>query len=366
MHTVLVLGGYGFFGGRICATLAGHPSIRLLIAGRNTDRATGLARALGLPPEHAVELDARSAGLVARLRELGVSTLVHAAGPFQQQQYTVAEAAIDAGCHYIDLADGRKFVADIGSLNARARARGVTAISGASSVPALSCAVVDRYLPRFERVDSIRFGIGTAARAPGVAAVEGIFGYCGKPFQCWENGAWITAYGWLDLRSHRFPPPVGRRLLGRCDIPDLELFPKRYPSVRTVSFHAGFASGPGHLLVWAIARLVKAGVLTSAAAFAAPLTRLSRRIESFVSDKGGMFVTLVGVGHERQPLQITWNILASQNHGPYIPCGAAIALVQKLADGVRLPTGAMPCMGLLTVEEYLEPLRGLAIQEVVE
>jgi saccharopine dehydrogenase-like NADP-dependent oxidoreductase len=365
-HTLLVLGGYGFFGSRICEALATHPTIRLLPAGRDIHRASATARALGLPPEHAIAIDANSHALAARLRELGVNTLIHTAGPFQQQDYAVAKAAIDASCHYIDLADGRQFVAGIGSLDALARERGVTVISGASSVPALSCAVVDRYLPQFERLDSIRLGIGSGARAPGLAAVQGIFGYCGKPFQCWEDGAWTTQYGWLDLRRHRFPHPVGSRLLGRCDIPDLELFPRRYPSVRNVSFHAGFANDLGHLLVWALAGLVRAGVLPSAAPFAIGLNRLSRRIERFVSDKGGMFVALEGIGRDHKRLRITWNVLAARNHGPHIPCGAAIALAQKLATGAHLPTGAVPCMGLLTVEEYLQPLRGLDIREVVE
>src|SRR5256885_7469806 len=35
--------------------------------------------------------------------------------------------------------------------------------------------------------------------------------------------------------------PICKRWLGSCDVPDLELFPQRYPTVRTVSFQAGFA-----------------------------------------------------------------------------------------------------------------------------
>jgi hypothetical protein len=41
-------------------------------------------------------------------------------------------------------------------------------------------------------------------------------------------------------------------------------------------------------------------------------------------------------------------------------------LARKLADGNVLPSGAMPCMGLLTVGEYLDALKGLDIQEIVE
>src|SRR5439155_7734608 len=85
----------------------------------------------------------------------------------------VARAAIEARSHYIDLADGRQFVVGISSLNAQALAAGVTVTSGASSVPALSSAVVDRYLPRFRRLDAIRMGISSGARAPGLATVKG-------------------------------------------------------------------------------------------------------------------------------------------------------------------------------------------------
>jgi saccharopine dehydrogenase-like NADP-dependent oxidoreductase len=365
MSTVLVLGGYGFFGQRISATLASTGSLRVLVGGRDLDRATAATRALGLPAEHAVRVDARDTGLVRVLRGLRVDVLVHTAGPFQDQDYTVARAAIEAGCHYIDLADGRQFVAGVSSLAAAAAAAGVTVISGASSVPALSSAVIDRYLPRFRHLESIQIGISSGARTPGPATVRGVFSYAGKPIRSWQNGAWSTAYGWLDLHRHRFPEPLGTRLLGSCDVPDLELFPLRYPTVKTVTFQAGFASDLGHLVVWALAGLVRAGVLSDMRRCAKPLKRLSQWMEPILSDKGGMFVTLAGEGSDGSPLSLTWNLIAQRNHGPYIPCGAAIALVKKIASGVPLPKGAMPCMGLVTVEEFLEPLRELDISEKV-
>jgi saccharopine dehydrogenase-like NADP-dependent oxidoreductase len=365
LHTVLVLGGYGFFGSRICAALIRAPSIRLLIGGRSGARAVAAARVLGLGADQGVALDAGDVGLAARLRALGVNTLIHTAGPFQNQGYAVAHAAIEAGCNYVDLADGRDFVAGIGVLDGAARARPVTVVSGASSVPALSCAVLDRYRERFQRVSAIRIGISSGARVPGLATVRGIFSYCGLPFRCWREGAWTIAHGWLELTRHHFPPPVGARWLGSCNVPDLELFPLRYAGVSSVSFQAGFASDIGHLVVWNLACMVKAGWLRSAAAFAGPLNRVSRWVEPFVSSNGAMFVTLEGVGHDGAPQQTTWYLLAGHNHGPHIPCGPAIALAHKLACGVALPAGAMPCTGLLTVEEILAPLRELDIREVI-
>ena len=364
MHTVLVIGGYGFFGSRVCSTLAQSPSVRLLIVGRNRDRARHAAQMLNLSAEQGVGVDVGDPHFASRLSQMGVDTVIHTAGPFQGQDYTVARAAIEARCHYIDLADGRQFVGGIDTLDTEAKAQGVTVISGASSVPALSSAVVEKYLPEFQDLRSIAIGISSGARAPGLATVKGIFGYCGKPFCRYEGGTWVTTYGWLDLRHYRFPKPVGSRWLCSCDIPDLELFPQRYPSARTVTFHAGFASDLGHGVVWSLAGLVKAGLLRSASPFAGPLNHLSRWIEPLVSDKGGMFVKLGGIGRNGDRKSIVWHLVAAENHGPHIPCGASIALTQKLAAGQALPKGAMPCVGLLTVEEYLAPLKGLNIQEI--
>jgi hypothetical protein len=291
VHTVLVLGGYGFFGARIAAELAKTGASRVLIAGRDLERARHVAKSLGLRARSALQLDATGANLAETFGARGVSTVIHAAGPFQAQGYGVAAAAILAGANYIDLADGRAFVAGIASLDGAARGCRVTVVSGASPVPALSAAVVDQYLPAFSRLDSIHTGIGPGARAPGLATVQGIF--------------------------------------GGVDVPDLELFPARYPGVKTVTFHAGFA--------------------------------ISRWLEALISGKGGMFVVLEGLGRDGQPLTKRWHLLAERNHGPFVPCGAALALAGKLAAGEPVPRGAMPCVGLLSVAEYLAPLKSLAI-----
>jgi saccharopine dehydrogenase-like NADP-dependent oxidoreductase len=364
MHTTIVLGGYGFFGSRISKALALDEKIHLLIGGRDEAKASALATQLFLRADQGVAIDANATSLTQRLIDLKVNTVIHTAGPFQGQDYAVAHAAIAAGANYVDLADGRDFVAGISELDQSARHRGVLVTSGASSLPALSSAVVDRYFSRFCRLDSIRHGIGSGARAPGLATMQGVFGYCGKPFTRLTGGVWNQTLGWLDMKLYRFPSPIGTRLLGSCDVPDLVLFPDRYPGVQTVSFHAGFASAPGHLFVWAASQLVRARLMTSLIPFVKPLHAISHWLEPFVSDKGGMFVSLEGLDMEGHALTLNWHLIAKQNHGPHIPCGASIALVKKLARAEKLPIGAMPCMGLLTVEEYLDALKPYDVIEL--
>ena len=363
MHRVLVLGGYGFFGGRICAALARNPRVQLWIAGRDQNQATALAYQLGIGGERALALDARHPQFAARLRKLAIGTVIHTAGPFQGQDYSVARAAIEARCHYLDLADDRAFVRGISALDAAAKSAGVAIVSGVSSLPALSSAVVDRYREEFARLDVIRIGISSGALVPGLATVQAVFGYCGKPVRSLEGGHWTEQPGWLDREEHEFPKPVGTRLLGRCDVPDLDLLPARYPGVKTVSFHAGFASATGHKLVEWLAERVRDGKLATALPFARACSIVARWLQPMLSDRGGMYVRLEGLHENGAPLTLTWHLLARENHGPNIPCAPAIALAGRIAAGTQLPAGAYPCLGLLTVDDVLEPLKGLGVRE---
>ena len=363
IQKVLVLGAYGFFGSRICAALAKNPRIHLILTGRDLSKATAAAYQIGLSAHHAREVDCTRADLALLLRKLGINLVIHTAGPFQGQGYEVAREAIKAGCNYLDLADARAFVTGISKLDAQARAAGVSIISGASTVPALTAAVVDRYRGEFKRLDSIRIGITSGGIIPGVATLRSILGSCGKPFRTLENGAWIDVHGWLDTQQHEFSKSVGVRRISRCNVPDLDLLPQRYPGVKTVSFHAGFASSTAHRFVEQLAMLVKARRLKSALPFARTLYTLGRWMQPVFSDRGAMFVKLDGLHDNGARYAHTWNIVARENHGPHIPCAASIALANKFAAGGKIPTGAMPCMGLLTVDELMEPLKGLSIRE---
>ena len=139
-YRVLVLGGYGHFGGRICRALS--TAATLIVAGRDAAKATQAARTLGIAHE-GVALDYTATDLADRLRALHVDAVIHTCGPFQGQSYHVAQDCIAAGAHYIDLADGREFVTGISALDAAARTASVLVVSGASTLPALSSAVIN-------------------------------------------------------------------------------------------------------------------------------------------------------------------------------------------------------------------------------
>ncbi len=350
-YRVLVLGGYGHFGGRICRALS--TAATLIVAGRDAAKATQAARTLGTVHE-GVALDYTATDLADRLRALHVDAVIHTCGPFQGQSYHLAQDCIAAGAHYIDLADGREFVTGISALDAAARTASVLVVSGASTLPALSSAVINEHRGHFARLDTIDMSIAPGQQTPrGVATLQAVLSYCGKAFSAWEQGRWQKVYGWQDL--HRFSyPEYGSRWLARCDVPDLQLFPQYYPGVQRVRFDAALEVKLAQLAFWLLAGLVRAGLITDASRYARILQSLGKYFDFLGGDTGGMHVGLTGTDHDGRHARIDWHLIARQGHGPEIPCMPAIVLARKLVTGALTARGAMPCMGLMSLAEFAE------------
>jgi Saccharopine dehydrogenase NADP binding domain len=213
-----------------------------VLAGRNRDKAERAVAAL--QPRIAARLSALALDATRpdaeALARLAPAVVYNASGPFQAQDYALARAAVSIGAHYVDLADARAFVTGIAALDAEAKAAGVLVVSGASSVPALSSAVIDAHLGHFARLEKVTYGIVPAnGFDPGVATTASILSYVGRPFITLRDGRPATVRGWQGISRHAFPG-IGSRWLAPCDIPDLALFPQRYPTLRPGSAGAVF------------------------------------------------------------------------------------------------------------------------------
>jgi hypothetical protein len=79
-----------------------------------------------------------------------------------------------------------------------------------------------------------------------------------------------------------------------------------------------------------------------------------------------MVVELSGRDAQGQPLRLRWSLSAAAGDGPQIPATPAVVLARKLADGELSVRGAMPCMGLFTLDEALAALAGFAIETGLE
>lgn len=362
---VLLIGAGGVFGKRIARQLAGDRRFELVLGGRHLAALEALREELSDPGARLAVLDATAPGLTDVLGSLRPQLVIHAAGPFQGQDYRVAEACLACGSDYVDLADARDFACGIARLDAQAKAAGRLLVSGASTVPGLSSAVIDALLPRFSPLEVIEYAISPGNRTPrGDATVAAILGYCGRPVRLWRNGCWQQEFGWMSGRRQRFA--FGDRWVALCDVPDLELFPLRYPGVHSVVFRAGLELKRLHFGTLLAAWMVRLGLIRNLARHAPRLRRISEWFLDAGSDVGGMVVELSGRDMGDQPVRLRWSLTAAAGEGPQVPATPAVVLARQLADGQLLARGAMPCMGLFTLDEALAALDGFAVTTGIE
>lgn len=366
MHRILVLGGYGNFGSRICRALLGDPRIELIVGGRSRGAGESFARSIGAAA--ALAVDHADTAFAETLRENRIDTVIHAAGPFQAQGYDVALAAAAAGANYVDLADGRRFVCDFAAATRDAFLRaGRAGVSGASTVPALSSAVVDVLCAGWERIDSIETCIAPAQSAPrGVATLAGVLSYCGESVQVWRSGQWQAAVGWAA------PKPVhvrglAPRLGAICDVPDLELFPEHYRIRDRVELYAALEVTLTQRAFAALAWLRRRRLIPNPAALSSTMQRWGSLFDRFGTRRGGMYVHVSGADASGQHRQRSWHLCADDGHGPEVPCMAAIVLARAISRGEGPGPGAYPCVGLLPLTAFeSEFLKWGMTTEIVE
>lgn len=363
---VLVLGGYGVFGSRVARSLARHEELDVVVAGRNARAAAAFCASLNGGSARPATLDCAAADAVERLMALSPRVVVDTVGPFHARNHGIARGCAENRVHYLDLADNRRHVCAIARLDALARANDVLIASGASTVPALSTAVADE-LARGLTMHEIDLGISPGHRAPrGLATVESILSYCGHAIPAFTRGQASTEFGWGGLHRHRYPPPVGMRWLSNVDVPERNLWPARYPDLRSIRLAAGLERSTLHLALSAASRVVRLGLIRTLVPCARLMIRVADAFDAWASDAGAMHVRVSGLDSGGRALERTWTLIAEGGDGPQIPATPAALLVKKLA-GVSgysplQVRGAIPCMGLLTLAELMRELAPFAIR----
>lgn len=254
-----------------------------------------------------------------------------------------------------------EFVSGIHTLDQKAKQAGVLVVSGASSVPCLTSALINHYNDKFKVLEHLNYGITTAQKTTrGLATTAAILSYTGKPFKTLIGGTKQDVFGWQGLHARKYSS-LGWRLLGNCNVPDLELFPQMYPELKTIRFYAGLELPFIHVTLWALSWLVRIGLIRSLEPSAPLLLKLSFLFDWLGSENSGFHMDLTGKDKDGENKTIRFELTARSGDGPFIPCMPAILLTKKLVSGEIEDKGATPCVGIITLEEYLDALGQLDI-----
>lgn len=343
---VLIIGATGVFGSRLARLASRENGVRLTLGGRRQLPLEALSAEVG----GRVTIVDRDDITARDVR--GYDLVIDCAGPFQGSHARVIEACIAARVNCVDLADSREFVCTIGRFDEAAKRAGIAVISGASSIPALSHAVLDRLTHSWHAVEDICVGIFPGNRAPrGRSVVEAILSYVGKPVPVFRDGEWRGVPGWA-LHGRVDCGGVGKRWASVCDTPEQQLLAERYKPRRSAEFVAGLELPLLHLGLWVLSFAVRWGWLPSLRPWSWLLLWIARQLRPFGSDRGAMIVEARGEDAGHRPVSAKWTLEATASLGPFVPVLAPVALIRRMRDGWKPEPGARACVGDLTLTEF--------------
>ncbi|HEY5566157.1 MAG TPA: DUF4166 domain-containing protein [Gammaproteobacteria bacterium] len=231
-------------------------------------------------------------------------------------------------------------------------------LSGVSSFPVLTAAVVRSLMHGMQRLDDICGGIAPSPYAGvGLNVIRAIASYAGQRIELRRDSRTMRAYPFTETR--RFTVAVPGRLPLRpmqfslVDVPDLQMLVALWPDVASVWMGAGPAPPLLHRVLRGLAWLVRLHVVPTLA----PLARLmhwASNVLRWGEHRGGMFVEIRGRDEEGRATTRSWHLLAEGDDGPLIPSMAAEAIIRRCLSGTAPSAGARPALREIEIGDYEE------------
>ena len=361
---VLIVGGTGVFGMRLAGHLARCDGLELVLTSRNQERAQRVVDLLegedARVPISAVALE-RGVAATRVLRTIKPWLVVDCSGPFQGEDHAFAKAVIEQGLHFFDLADGRDYLLGFSdALNDLALSRGVVALAGASSPPALSHAIVEKLTAGWHRIDTIDLAIVPAGRSEvGPAVIKGVLSYAGCLVPAWRDGKIGQVAGWSESGTIDHPD-LGRKNVAIVETMDAELMGPKFNVRERVHFCAGLESGLEQRGMQLISALRRNNMLPDVSRFAGVFVKARSLTRLFATNDGGMVVRVTGLNAHHERTRTQWWLTARKNHGPSVPILPLAAAIEKLGRG-DVPAGARLATDVLNLTDIEAQMAGYAI-----
>ena len=357
---ILLLGGYGNTGLPLARLLLQHTPARIVIAGRNGEKAAcaagdlnrecGAGRASGLAADASDPESLRRAFAGANLVVVASSTARYAR--------QVATAALKAGLDYLDIQYSTRKIAALGSLSGEIEGAGRCFITDGGFHPGLPAALVHYAAPCFDRLESAFVGSvikadWAALKLPldtAVELVEEINDFVPLTF---AGGRWQRAPlgGMLAYRRMDFGSEFGVQPCAAMFLEEMRSLPERYPSLRETGF---FVGGFNNFVDWFILPSGMLAMRLWPERAARPLARWLRwGLNTFSHPPYGTLLKLEARGIQSGRAKSMEVILYHPDGYLFTAIPVAACLIQYLDGSIRKP-------GLWTQANLVEPGRLVA------
>lgn len=346
----LVLGAYGHYGKILCQKLLEIPGVTVIGAGKRNERLSSLSNELDI---ETILIDWRDKNLSGVLVDNDIHLVIHAAGPFYGQDYSVAQACIDAQCYYVDLADNRDFVSGIQVLDDQARNANVVVVSG-MGLMSLTDAIAEYMQDTVSIINHMDVGYSGSGRVPGEASVLSMLHYAGQPVSLIDNGKNVEVLGLQDRTAHHFGGEFMSRDMVNLDGPELDFLTAKY-CLKSVSLKGGFGDR-GQKVLSFIAKMASKNWVKNRYGLSSKLAKLCRFFERSSAKKGGLFVEIEGRDGKDKVVEAVYELHTTNHKFDELKVISIVALVGRLMTNFVPETGAYPALGLIRLEDALAAL----------
>lgn len=339
--------------------LADEKQLELLIAGRSFAKANAFCEALQAQAKTTPLVFDRDADVEDQLKTIQPDVVVDATGPFQDygdDPYRIIKACIANSIDYMDLADGSDFVKGVAQFDSLAKTKNIYVLSGVSSFPVLTAAVVRNLSKDFSKVRKIFGGIAPSPYAGvGLNVIRAIASYAGKPLPLVHRGKKSMGYAFTETLRYTIAPPgylpLDNIRFSLVDVPDLQVLPELWPGLDSIWMGAGPVPEILHRMLNGLAWLVRKKILSSLSPFAS-LFYFVTNFARWGEHRGGMFVSVKGLDQRGNKIERSWHLLAEGDDGPYIPSMAVEAVIRRILAGNQPQAGARTATRDLELEDY--------------
>jgi hypothetical protein len=162
--------------------------------------------------------------------------VLDAAGPFFSRSLNLVESAIELGFDVIDLNDDLGYAERVAGLASQIDEAGIRVLSSASSVSAVSAAVVTHSgiaMPR-----SVTSFLAPASRhTANAGTAASLWRSIGRPVRVLHDGKLEMRVGWSESRNFTMPRPVGKIKGYLFESADAFYLPRIWPMLREVTMY---------------------------------------------------------------------------------------------------------------------------------
>lgn len=239
---IIVFGGAGDMGSRAVRCLADFEEVdRITVADRDRAGASRLTRELWCGRVDAVDVDADDFSSLVRCMK-GYDVAASALGPFYKYEAKVAQAAVEAGLDYVSICDDYDAAQAVFALDAEAREKDVTVLTGLGWTPGLSNVLARKGAADLDHTREINVAwAGSAYDSEGLAVIYHTIHIFTGNVPSYQGGRVVEVQAGSGREKVLFPEPVGALDVFHLGHPEPVTLPRTIDGVEVVTLKGGLA-----------------------------------------------------------------------------------------------------------------------------